>query len=174
MLKTTAENKTDGLQQENPFFFSCSLSLSLISDAPGMLLTREFVSAFVMEGCLHVNGLFSGGYGSFFLSEGEMKSKTCVDWNDFVWGFIVCHHPVCSEAFSSGWVWKWNQGDERYNAFCKNQALFILREPAPLAAVFCEFLELWCSLLRVLIHSFCVWRVHLLCCFVARYYFWAG
>lgn len=169
MLKTTAENKTDGLQQENPFFFSCSLSLSLISDAPGMLLTREFVAAFVMEGCLHVNGLFSGGYGSFFFNLRE-KWKAKPVWIEiiFVRGFIVCHHPVCSEAFSSGWVWKQNQGDERYNAFRKNQALFILREPAPLAAVFCEFLRLWCSLLRVLIHGFCVWRVHLLCCFVAR------
>lgn len=102
MLKTTAENKTDGLQQENPFFFSCSLSLSLISDAPGMLLTREFVAVFVMEGCLHVNGLFSGGYGSFFLIRGRNEKQNLCGLKSFRVGF---HHVPSPRMFRGIYFW---------------------------------------------------------------------
>lgn len=39
VLKTTVANKTDGLQQKKPFY---PLLDALVSDAPGMLLTRDW------------------------------------------------------------------------------------------------------------------------------------
>lgn len=125
MLKTTAENKTDGLQQENPFFFSCSLSLALISDAPGMLLTREFV----MEGCLRVNGLFSRGYGSlslFFNPREKWKAKP-VRIEISLCGVSSCAiTPYVQRHLVLAGFESEIKATRATMLSCKNQALFIL------------------------------------------------